>query len=75
MIEITKAYKTEDGKMFSTMLEAKSHELNVILSKDGGQCENILENADKIIAILKLKPRKARTVKVKKCKTVLNVPK
>ena len=78
MIEITKAYKTEDGQTFPTIKEAQQYELEC-LCKDAGSSkqtiEVILAHADKVIAILKIKPRKARAVKVKKCKTVLHVPK
>ena len=69
MIEITKAYKTEDGQTFATLGEAQFHELfQIVVSCDGVNAAVgiLIENRDKVIAILKLKPRKARTVKVKK---------
>lgn len=64
MIEATKAYKTGDGQTFSELRDAQAHELKA-LNIDNG--EAILEQAEAVIGILKLKPRKARA-KAKKAK-------
>ena len=79
MIEITKAYQTEDGQTFPTIEEAQEYELKCLVGamatgeivvSDAIHC--IVCNAEKVISILKIKPRKTRTVKVKKCKLVQN---
>jgi hypothetical protein len=62
MIEQVKSYRSKDGQIHSTLAEAQKHELGAIVN-DLNAAENILANADVVIAILKLKPRKAKQVK------------
>ena len=77
MIEITKAYKTEDGQTFATIPEAQKHELEQMAAEpvSGTFIEVLIAKADKVIAILKLKPRKPRTSRVKKVKAVVALAK
>ena len=80
MIEITKAYKTEDGQTFSNIQEAQHHELDCLVGGAASEeakrvVRGIVENPDKVIAILKLKPRKPRTSRAKKAKPVVALAK
>ena len=67
MIEIDKTprFKTKDGALHMTLEDAKIHALDEILSGEESATIQILKNADAIIAILKMKPRKQRTAKPK----------
>lgn len=70
MIEATKSYKTGDGTVHATLEAAQAHELELLgFAEEGsGMIQGIVANKDAIIAILKLKPRKARNGKAKKAK-------
>jgi hypothetical protein len=86
MIEITKAYKTEDGHTHDSLDEAKLHELSILVKADHRMPEDIrvavrevlvtcINSAPQVIAILKLKPRKPRTSRAKKVKAVVALAK
>jgi len=61
MIEKTAAYKTVDGTTHATLEEAQKHALSSLIGDIG--LTELMANADEVIAILKLKPRKARVAK------------
>lgn len=70
MIKKAAAYKTEDGQTFANLEDAQKYELTALAHPVDGKPEAtddvvnlILANADEVIAILKLKPRKARVAK------------
>jgi hypothetical protein len=70
MIEKAAAYKTSDGQTHPTLEDAQKHELAALIRPLAGSMTPtadvvnlILANADEVIAILKLKPRKKREAK------------
>lgn len=71
MIESTKAYKTSDGITHPTIEAAQAHALEQIGLPNS---TDILAKKDQVLAILKLKTRKARTVKPSKAKKPSTTP-
>lgn len=83
MIEIDKTprFKTADGQLFMTLELSQIHAIATILGgteitlKDDENAAVILKHSTAIIAILKMKPRKQRTVKPKNKPTAKPVAK
>ena len=65
MIEKTSAYQTKDGQTFGTLEQAQQHALES-LGFPAAVATDLLNNKDATIAILKLKPRKAKQKKAVK---------
>jgi hypothetical protein len=65
MIEKTSSYKTKDGHIYATLEEAQKAAIGEIIGVEMPSVA-ILKNADAVITILKLKPRKAKVAKKQK---------
>lgn len=74
MIAKTQAYQTVDGVTHATIEAAQRHAIKHLLNIDAEAIvDAIVLNSEGLIAILKLKPRKARTPKKVKAAKVTKV--
>jgi hypothetical protein len=64
MIEQVKSYKSKDGQIHATLEAAQTHEIKGILPDAlDDVAASLVKQSDAVIAILKLKPRKAKAAK------------